>query len=86
MTLLLATDIRIAAPHAQFGVPEVKRGILPANGGTQRIIRQLPYSVAMWLLLSGERMNAEDALHYGLINKIVAADKLMDTAEQMWTG
>lgn len=83
MTLLLATDIRIAAPHAQFGVPEVKRGILPANGGTQRIIRQLPYPVAMWLLLSGERMSAEDALRYGLINKIVPSDKLMENAEHI---
>ena len=58
MTLLLATDIRVAAEHAKFGLSEVKRGILPGNGGTQRAIRQLPYPIAMWLLLSGEWLTA----------------------------
>ena len=81
MTLLLATDIRVAAEHATFGLSEVSRGILPGNGGTQRTIQQLPYPVAMYFLLTGERMNAEDALRAGLINKVVPLPVLMPEAE-----
>jgi len=83
MTLLLATDIRIAAEHATFGVSEVSRGILPGNGGTQRTIQQLPYPIAMYLLLTGERMNAEEALRAGLINKVVPLPELMPEAERI---
>ncbi len=54
MTLLLATDIRFAAPHATFGLTEVKRGLFPANGGTQRVLQQLPYPIAMEMLLGGD--------------------------------
>jgi E-phenylitaconyl-CoA hydratase len=52
MTLLLATDIRIATPTATFGLSEVKRGVLAGNGGTQRILEQLPHAVAMEMLLT----------------------------------
>ena len=83
MTLLLATDIRIAAEHATFGLSEVSRGILPGNGGTQRTIQQLPYPIAMYFLLTGERMNAEDALRAGLINKVVPLPELMPEAERI---
>ena len=82
MTLLMATDIRIAVENATFGLSEVKRGILPGNGGTQRALRQLPYPVAMWLLMSGETMSADDALKYGIINEIVPANTLMEEAEK----
>ena len=78
MTLLLGTDIRIAAEHATFNIAEVKRGILPGNGGTQRILDQLPYAIGMELLLTGDSMNAQKALHYGLINKVVPKEKLME--------
>jgi E-phenylitaconyl-CoA hydratase len=83
MTLLLATDIRIAVEHATFGLSEVSRGILPGNGGTQRTIQQLPYPIAMYFLLTGERMNAEDALRAGLINKVVPLPDLMPEAERI---
>ena len=83
MTLLLATDLRVAADNAQFGLSEVKRGILPGNGGTQRTLRQLPYPVAMWLLLSGEHLTAQEAYQYGLVNKVVPLSGLMDEAERM---
>lgn len=83
MTLLLATDIRIAAKHATFGLSEVSRGILPGNGGTQRTIQQLPYPIAMYFLLTGERMNAEEALRVGLINKVVPLPELMPEAERL---
>jgi E-phenylitaconyl-CoA hydratase len=80
MTLLLATDIRVAAEHATFGLSEVKRGVIPANGGTQRLLSQLPYPIAMELLLTGNAIDAAQAARWGLINEVVPADKLMDTA------
>ncbi len=80
MTLMLATDIRVAAAHATFSLAEVKRGVIPGNGGTQRILKQLPHAIAMELLLTGDAIDAETAARWGLINKVVAADKLMDTA------
>lgn len=82
VTLLFATDIRIAAEHAVFEISEVKRGILPANGGTQRALRQLPYAIAMEMLLLGRRLTAQEALTYGLINKVVPFKDLMPAAEQ----
>jgi len=81
MTLLFATDIRIAAEHATFEISEVRRGILPGNGGTQRALRQLPYAVAMELLLLARRLTAPEALAYGLVNKVVPMKDLMSTAE-----
>jgi E-phenylitaconyl-CoA hydratase len=80
MTLLLATDLRVAAEHATFGLPEVKRGILPANGGTQRTLDQLPFVVGMELLLTGDSVDAARALELGLVNRVVPAAELLDTA------
>jgi len=71
MTLLFATDIRIAAEHAVFEISEVKRAILPGNGGTQRALRQLPYAIAMEMLLLGRRLTAAEALGFGLVNAVV---------------
>ncbi len=83
MTLLMATDLRVAADHARFGLSEVKRGILPGNGGTQRTMQQLPYPVALWLLLSGEWLEASEAAQYGLVNRVVPLSELMTEAERM---
>ena len=83
MTLLFATDIRIASEHATFGISEVKRGILPGNGGTQRAVRQFPYPIAMELLLIGDNLTAAQALQYGLVNRVVPHDQLMTTAMEM---
>ncbi len=80
ITLMLATDIRIAVPHATFNLAEVKRGVIPGNGGTQRILDQLPYPIAMDLLLTGDMMDAETAARWGLINKVVPKEQLLDTA------
>src|SRR5438067_1160236 len=82
MTLLFATDVRIAAEHAVFEISEVKRGILPGNGGTQRALRQLPYAIAMEMLLLGRRLTAAEALGYGLVNRVVPMKDLMSTAEE----
>lgn len=80
MTLLLATDIRIAVPQATFSVAEVKRGVFPANGGTQRIAQQLPHAIAMELLLLGDAVDAQTALRWGLVNRVVEPHALMSTA------
>jgi len=80
MTLMLAADIRVAAEHATFGIAEVKRGVFPANGGTQRILHQLPHAIAMELLLTGDSIDAPTAARWGLINKIVPADDLLPAA------
>src|SRR6195256_4738869 len=74
MTLLLSTDIRVAAEHATFNIAEVKRGLLPGNGGTQRILEQLPYAIGMELLLTGDSIDAHRAAHFGLVNKVVAKE------------
>ncbi len=80
MTLMMATDIRIAVPHATFSLAEVKRGIIAGNGGTQRVLDQLPYAIAMEMLLTGDGIDAIAAERWGLINKVVAKEDLLDTA------
>lgn len=80
MTLLLASDIRVAASHASFGLSEVKRGVIAANGGTQRIIEQLPRAIAMEVLLTGDRFGADVAERWGLVNRVVPKEQLMDEA------
>lgn len=80
VTLLLATDIRIASETATFGLSEVKRGIIPGNGGTQRVLAQLPYPIAMEMLLTGDAIPAQEAARWGLINKVVPAGELHSTA------
>ena len=82
-TLMLASDLRVAVPEARFGLAEVKRGIIAANGGTQRIMRQLPYAVAMEMLLLGDMMDAETALRWGFINRVVPREGLMEAAQDM---
>lgn len=71
VTLMLATDLRVACESATFNVAEVRRGSVAANGGTQRLIKQLPYAVAMKMLLTGETITAREAERWGLINDVV---------------
>jgi enoyl-CoA hydratase/carnithine racemase len=80
LTLLFATDIRIAVEGATFGLSEVKRGLVPGNGGTQRVMRQFPYAIAMEILLTGDRFGTDLAERWGLVNAVVPRDKLMPTA------
>jgi E-phenylitaconyl-CoA hydratase len=79
-TLLLGTDIRVAAEHATFGLSEVKRGIIAGNGGTQRVIKQLPHAIAMEMLLTGDAIDARAAERWGLVNKVVPAGELIAAA------
>jgi enoyl-CoA hydratase/carnithine racemase len=80
MTLMLATDLRVTAEHATFALSEVKRGIIAANGGTQRLPQQLPHAIAMEMLLIGDAIDAQTAARWGLVNRVVPADKVMETA------
>jgi E-phenylitaconyl-CoA hydratase len=80
MTLMMATDIRIAVSEATFGITEVKRGLLAANGGTQRPLKQIPYAIAMEMLLTGDAISAQEALRWGLVNAVVQRDELLRTA------
>lgn len=80
LTLLFATDVRIAAEGATFGLSEVKRGLVPGNGGTQRVMQQFPYAIAMEILLTGDRFGTDMAERWGLVNAVVPKDKLMETA------
>lgn len=80
MTLMMATDIRVAAQGAKLGLAEVKRGIVAANGGTQRIMSQVPYAIAMEMLLLGETIEAEEAARWGLVNRVVPFDDVLPTA------
>jgi len=69
--LALACDLRLAAPTARLGVPEIKLGLLPAAAGTQRLSRQLPVTVAKYLLMTGEPLDATAALRLGVLNDVV---------------
>jgi len=81
--LLQATDVRIASSNAQFGLPEPKVGIVPGGGSMVRLARQLPYAHAMRLLMTGEPIDAQTALAWGLISEVVAPHELVARAESL---
>lgn len=76
--LAMSAHLRFAAEHAQFGQPEVLRGIMCGWAGTQRLPRLIGRTRALELLLTGERFSAADAERFGLLNRVVAKEKLMD--------
>ncbi len=78
--LLLATDIRIAAETARFGLPEITLGLFPGAGGSQRLLRQIAPCKAREMMFTGDHISAAEALEFGLINKVVPADMLMKEA------
>lgn len=82
LELALACDLRIAAENATFGTPEVKIGVIPGWGGTQRLTQFLPRSKAVELLLLGEIIDAQEAYRIGLVNKVVPLNELMPKAEE----
>ena len=77
----MACTMRIAVESAKFGQPEVKLGLLPGGGGTQRLPRLVGKSRALALILSGEMIDAQEAYRIGLVNEIVAAADLIPRAE-----
>ncbi|MCU0600496.1 MAG: enoyl-CoA hydratase-related protein [Desulfobacterales bacterium] len=80
--ILYATDIRVASEDAKFGLQEAKWSIVPMMGSTVRLPRQIPYAKAMEILLTGELIDAEEALRLGFINKIVPKGQVMAEAER----
>ena len=76
-------DIMIAGDEAKFGQPEITLGTIPGCGGTQRLVRAIGKSKAMHLCLTGEMIDAEEALNSGLVAKVVPKEDLMDEAIQM---
>lgn len=83
LELALACDVRIASPHATFALVETKVAVIPGAGGTQRLARTVPLGVALEMILTGEPVNAEDALRWGLVNRVVPAAELVDSAVRM---
>src|SRR5438045_7376713 len=78
--LLLSTDIRAAAPHARFGLPEVRWSIYPFGGATVKLVQQIGYVHAMELLLTAKLIDAAEAARIGLVNRVVPAESLMTWA------
>lgn len=81
--LAMMCDILVAADSARFGQPEIKLGILPGSGGTQRMPRAIGKAKAMDLVLTGRMMDAEEAERAGLVSRIVPADQLFEEALKM---
>ena len=84
--LAMACHIRIASENAKFGQPEVKLGIAPGYGGTQRLPRLVGKGVAMQLILTGEMIDAQEAYRIGLVNKVVPAADLLAECEKLMRG
>lgn len=84
--LAMACHIRIASENAKFGQPEVKLGIAPGYGGTQRLPRLVGKGIAMQLILTGEMIDAQEAYRIGLVNKVVPAADLLAESEKMMRG
>lgn len=83
MELALACHIRIAGENAKFGQPEVNLGIIPGYGGTQRLARLVGKGRGMELILTGDQIDAQEALRIGLVNKVVPLPDLISTARAM---
>ena len=81
--LTMACDLRIAAENAMFGQPEIKIGVIPGGGGTQRLPRLVGVTKAKELLYTGDFIDANEAYRIGLVNKVVPVASLMDEARKM---
>jgi enoyl-CoA hydratase/carnithine racemase len=81
--LALCCDLRVAADDAQFGLPEINLGSIPAGGATQRLPRLIGTTRALELLLTGDRLPADEAYRLGLLNRVVARDELAGAASEL---
>lgn len=81
--LMLACDMAIAEEGAQFGLPEVKRGLVAAGGGAHRLPRRIPVAIANEMLLTGDPITAERALALGLVNRVVPGSDLLSAAMEL---
>lgn len=83
MEILLAADIVIAADHARFGLSEVKRGLFAYAGGIQRLARAVPRAAGLWMILTGETVDAARMLELGLVSEVVPAARLRARAMEV---
>ena len=83
LELALTCDIRICTPEARFGLPEIIRGFFPGGGGPQRLMRAIPQSAAMEMILTGDQIDAATALQFGLVSRVVPQAEMLDTARQL---
>lgn len=83
LELALSCSIRIGSDNSKYGSPEVNLGIIPGDGATQRLPRMIGLSRAMYMVLTGEPIDAEDALNYGLIIKKVPSSELLSCAKDI---
>jgi enoyl-CoA hydratase len=81
--LTLATDLVVASREARFGIPEVKRGLVAGGGGLLRLPERIPYQKAMELALTGDSISAEEALGYGLVNRVTEPGGALDGALEL---
>lgn len=80
--LALGCDLLLASEHVEFALPEMPLGIVPDAGALQRLPRRIPYNIAMEMFFLGRWMPAQEAAGYGLVNQVVAKEKLMSTARE----
>ena len=83
LEMALGCDIRIASDNARFGFPEVKVGMFPAGGGTQRLPRLIPPGIAAEMIFTGRMIDAQEAFRIGLINRLVPLEGLMAAAKEI---
>jgi enoyl-CoA hydratase len=81
--LALCCDFRVMAEDAGIGVPEIKIGLLPGAGGTQRLPRMLPTAIAKQMIYTGDPLSAQQAFHHGLVNEIAPAGQALEVAVQL---
>jgi crotonobetainyl-CoA hydratase len=81
--LALAADLIVASDTAEFALPEVKLGMVADSGGVLRLPRRLPRAIALEMMLTGRRMGALEAARWGLVNRVVAPEALLETAQAL---
>jgi len=86
LELALACDLRVAVETSRFGLPHIKRGMIPRDGGTQRLVRLVGVGKSMEMILTGDLIDAREAKQIGLINRIVSPEELMPVAEELANG
>jgi enoyl-CoA hydratase/carnithine racemase len=84
MEIVLASDLAVAAEHATFSLPEPRVGLAAIyGGGIQRLVHQIPFKQAMRLILTGQKITAQQALEMGIVNEVVPADQVLSKAREL---
>jgi enoyl-CoA hydratase len=83
--LAMACDMIVASEKAKFGQPEINLGVIPGAGGTQRLTHAVGKAIAMEMVLNNRTLSADEALHYGLVNRVTSAETYLDEALSLAT-